>query len=1488
MVVKTQLREEDGAGLSLPASAALAAGKEEPQAGEVASAGGSRTLLTWREDPGGQQTAAQQVQPLCALGRQLVASSGSDSIGDGLPPGELLRALVGAHDRWELDASVATALRQRLRPPAFEVRPEWGLKPHQEEGYRWLMARSALGLGCILADDMGLGKTRLAIAWLLGVRASLLAQSAALAAADAEPKQEGGAAVSAAAVPLGGADQDFAAGGAFHSCPPCGRQGCKLPRCAGTKWERALVLAPSMLVRGEESVWIKELRDTTALWGVHLRVWQWHGERALRLRDVAHTSQWSGPMLELFDVVVVSYDSFLLYQDEFCSESWTCVILDEAQAIKYHMTQIAAAVKRLAKVPYRLALSGSPIENSCDDLHSILQFVQPDCAGSLQDFRQRFSADDAGKNMLRRLFHLVALRREATAGTMVPKEELDVSVGMTEVQRQIYRAVSEHQDFSPFKRLFSLELLCTHPWCYVQRRETEAQIDIPERFLGPASEQRIEDSGKLMELFAILRGILAQGEKVLVFFCRTVTGELLSALIEREFGMAPGLVRGDTPGAERERAVRDFRTEPAFGTPARHQVLLLSVWLGALGLNLPEARWVVHAERVWNPQLERQATSRVHRITSRRPVKAYSLCTEGSVEEQKRAVLRHKRGLSSHIVEALDGDLGDGEAGAELDSGALELQDLLAAATAHSAGTADAELEAEAALAEEGPEARDEAEDESGHEDAGSDRRGGDHGYCGPFPDLALLRPPQWRTVFYPGKYGDPSDRELWQWYTARGGREVHPRALLSTTASLVGAKRQRTGTTAPRLASRPSRINDIRTRGDWEVSVDFGDGHSSRLFIPEQHREHFYQDGHGKLGIRLSGDSIVPVPIFTPSCGRSALDSQVGHLDLTGTMVDGEGRPLRFLQIVAVKPSEVERYRTSAPFFTVMELPRTRTVDHPAYGSLKADELGIGFSRHWLMRLADALGCSSIFMLDDSVRAWQGVTLIRDPHSLFGRMPGSKAQFTTISLGQVLQYFSQPAFFEGEFGKFSVLGFPRWCPDLYLTKKAYRRESVYSAFFINIRKVLHEQKQNFREELFVWEDLEFNQRVQDVCKCKRFAMVKYPYSCGGCSQQVARAEVPGNRRVMNSCEKLSPEGLAAEAMGVAKGAAAAKRAAEHSGAAKAAAAEVLRQRPGKRLKVKQELEAEVAAAAASLLAASAELCGRSQFDLENDPVLKPESAVCDEHGSLMRSYYKRFVAAFKEKERSHADPAAPTGQGRNRHPGRREGEALPEGLRVWDDTRGSRGGRGSGADHWGAGWVAMHPYRTNGKLTARWFNVKIWGSWRLAFILSRLQRATWSARHPQDAGEATPQRGNRAERAGKERSATKQAKRRVVEHRMRPAKKMKLEPQSTLLNFFDADKKPQPRGGAGGGGNTSSSSAAPQQTICAFFKTQRVKQEECDEAEAAGDDVQVKEEVEEAEARKERQQRQQPATLCQELKGPGRPAESAEAATEAAKEAGG
>jgi len=947
-------------------------------------------------------------------------------------------------------------------------------------------------------------------------------------------------------------------------------------------------------------------------------------------------------------------------------------------------------------------------------MHSILQFVEPTCVGTVQEFRENFAQNEEGRASLQKLLQLMMLRRESgEAVQMVAKEEVEVAVKMTEDQAKIYEVLKDSlnsPENSCHKLFREMELLCTHPWCYLQRRTGEdltedalvrrgvrrAKVQLPERFYGEAEQQNINDSGKMAELFGILRGVHARRDKVLVFFCRTVTSELLATLVQREFGVRPGILRGDTPHAERERIISEFKADPIPGEP-HSQVLLLSVWVGAVGLNLPEARWVVHLERVWNPALERQATSRVHRLTSRFPVKAYCLFTEDTVEARKCAVLSFKSQLSTNVMEALDADFDEGQDEEQLIKQDRELRRLMCGDKnlasnddiSQELDLGQDELEELAAEAEE--------QDDSEEETTGKKK-------CPPqplYPTLEKLRPPRMKSGWV-GKYGDPRDGEIWDWYTVQGRSEVHERAPQFSTGRLREHKirKDRPHTILQRpFNTRSCRIRDVRERQDHVVSVPLGDGMSCRLFIPQHLRELFKEEGHLEKLPPSEGEA--PFTILTPSFSRSALDEEVGLLDLSASMVNESGA-VKFLHIVAVKASEVEKYRSSAPFFVVMELPTAVTLQHQKYGAQSPEDLGVGCSRHWLVRLAISLKLPYAFFLDDSVRSWRGVTLVDDQHCLFGSPSGPKAQFKPIPLTRVMEYLAEPEFLTEEMPKFVAFGFARLAPELMLSRRAFSRSHVYSAFLLNISKV-KEQELNFKQEIFVWEDLVFNLQAHDVVKSNRFAMYKQPFKTGGCSQMVARSANPFIRA--HQITRQSGEQLVAETIG---------------GEAPQVGGKRKRGRPSAaEKKMLEEIEAPKTAIVDLL-------------KLEEDPSLQAEGAVVDDNGALVNSYYKRFIQAFKDAEKARADVAAPTGLKR---PGVRPGEEIPDLVRFWDDSLGRRKGVVHSRESWGAGYIAI-PLKgvvhttEDKKKRSKWFNVKTWGCWRMAFVLARLQQQVWKQRY--------------------------------------------------------------------------------------------------------------------------------------------------------------
>jgi hypothetical protein len=263
------------------------------------------------------------------------------------------------------------------------------------------------------------------------------------------------------------------------------------------------------------------------------------------------------------------------------------------------------------------------------------------------------------------------------------------------------------------------------------------------------------------------------------------------------------------------------------------------------------------------------------------------------------------------------------------------------------------------------------------------------------------------------------------------------------------------------------------------------------------------------KLARCRSDQTAIQFPIFIPSSGRAScalLDLSNGFPQkLLGKPFDkSSSEP--YNQIVAVKNKDEPEYRKLWPGLTLLVLPP------------KMDDLGIGASRFIITEFASTI-CTEFpfcFVLDDSVCHWKGLILPKDPNPFPGwkRPCGSdpsKVKHVSTYLQEILEHFQQPEFVD--LHKFAALGFGRvgrYCRVRY----PYKRTHIYSAVILNL-KLLKNEKLNYNPNIHVWEDLDFNERLEEkgllLCKCQRFAQVKKQMPHGGANYMIARGT--GERR---------------------------------------------------------------------------------------------------------------------------------------------------------------------------------------------------------------------------------------------------------------------------------------------------------------------------------------------------------------------------------------
>jgi superfamily II DNA or RNA helicase len=358
------------------------------------------------------------------------------------------------------------------------------------------------------------------------------------------------------------------------------------------------------------------------------------------------------------DVIVASYALAQIDAERFATRRWASLVLDEAQALKNAATKRAKSVAEF-DADFRLALSGTPVENRLADLWSIMNLVNPGLLGSAAQFGERFAGpierqqDPAARARLRRIVAPFLLRRtKAQVLQDLPaRTEIVHRVEPGEPERHFLEALrrdarasvaaaaADAERGAPMQVLAELMRL--------RRAACDPRLVSPELGLVGA---------KMAEFERIVRELVDGGHKALVFSQFTDYLDLLGERLA-QMGVAHQRLDGSTPQTERTRRVAAFQA-------GEGDVFLISLKAGGFGLNLTAADYVLIVDPWWNPAAEDQASGRAHRMGQQRPVTVYRLVTAGSVEERIIELHRDKRGLAEGMLE------GDGQA-SPLDAAAL-------------------------------------------------------------------------------------------------------------------------------------------------------------------------------------------------------------------------------------------------------------------------------------------------------------------------------------------------------------------------------------------------------------------------------------------------------------------------------------------------------------------------------------------------------------------------------------------------------------------------------------------------------------------------------------------------------------------------------------------------------------------------------------------------------------------------------------------------
>jgi non-specific serine/threonine protein kinase len=457
------------------------------------------------------------------------------------------------------------------------------LRHYQKSGYDWLHFLHEYGFGGCLADDMGLGKTVQVLVFLQDLKETL----------------------------PGGFDQATPSQSTTGGIAGPAANLIVVPRSLLINWQREAA-------RFTPSLRILEYFETN------------------RSKDLS--------VFDQYDLVITTYGVMLRDLSQLRNYRFHYIILDESQAIKNPASQTARAA-RMLQSSHRLVLTGTPVENSTQELWSQFAFLNPGLLGNLDYFKEEFilpiekKGDERATLTLRRIVYPFILRRtkDQVAPELPPRSERILYCDMEPAQRRLYNRTRDYYRgivlgmlekeginntrFRILEGLLRLRQISNHPRL------------MDDKFRG--------ESGKFELLLDTIETLQAEGHKALLF---SQFVQMLRILREPMDLRQIPYVYLDGHTRNRMELVDNYQNNP------RIPFFLISLKAGGQGLNLTAADYVIHIDPWWNPAVEMQASDRTHRIGQEKPVFIFKLITRDSVEEKIVQLQERKKKLIDQLV----------------------------------------------------------------------------------------------------------------------------------------------------------------------------------------------------------------------------------------------------------------------------------------------------------------------------------------------------------------------------------------------------------------------------------------------------------------------------------------------------------------------------------------------------------------------------------------------------------------------------------------------------------------------------------------------------------------------------------------------------------------------------------------------------------------------------------------------------------------------
>lgn len=388
----------------------------------------------------------------------------------------------------------------------------------------------------------------------------------------------------------------------------------------------SIIICPKSLIYN----WYEEIKK----FAPNLKVLIFNGNKNIRLKLMKEFID--------YDLILTSYGIIQKDIDDLKNEHFNICIIDEAQNIKNKTSKNTISLKKL-NVGYKFALTGTPIENSIDELWSIFNFLMPGYLHSYAKFKSlyEFQINDSTsiQNLRKKISPFILRRLKQNVLTeLPPKIESKIMVELNDEQKKLYYSYiekfkNEFNDPSNIQNESNLKFKMLSALTRLRQICCEPKVIMDDYTHG---------SSKIDALVDILDDNIKSNKKIIVFSNFTSVLEIIkNILIEKEIKYK--YLDGSTPSKERIDIVNDFNRND-------YNVFLISLKAGGFGLNITSAETVVHFDPWWNNAVENQATDRAHRIGQKNTIHVIKLITKGTIEEKIFEIQNRKSIMINSII----------------------------------------------------------------------------------------------------------------------------------------------------------------------------------------------------------------------------------------------------------------------------------------------------------------------------------------------------------------------------------------------------------------------------------------------------------------------------------------------------------------------------------------------------------------------------------------------------------------------------------------------------------------------------------------------------------------------------------------------------------------------------------------------------------------------------------------------------------------------